>query len=84
MLNRISAALICAGLLLPATGTFASGDIVLTPEIEQTIRTTLTEQGYEVAKIKTEDGFYEAYAKKDGKKLEIFLNEEFEIDHIED
>ena len=43
----------------------------------------LTEQGYEVAKIKIEDGMYEAYAKKDGKRYEVFLNGDFEIVEIE-
>ncbi|KGM86658.1 Peptidase propeptide and YPEB domain protein [Roseovarius mucosus DSM 17069] len=43
------------------------------------IKATLTEQGYEVRNIKTEDGMYEAYAIKDGVKYEIYLNEALEV-----
>lgn len=32
------------------------------------------ELGYDVANIKVEDGCYELYARKDGKKFEVFLN----------
>jgi hypothetical protein len=39
----------------------------------------LTEQGYEVRRIKTEDGMYEAYAMKDGQRLEIYVNDDLEI-----
>ena len=38
------------------------------------IRTMLTAEGYEVRKIKIEDGCYEAYAKKDDKKLEVYVH----------
>lgn len=64
---------------LPATQVLAGSDPVLTDEIANQIRETLTQQGYEVAKIKTEDGLFEAYAKTDGKKFEVFLNEKMEI-----
>jgi hypothetical protein len=43
----------------------------------------LTEQGYEVAKIKLEDGKYEAYARKDGERYEIYLDAGFKIMKIE-
>ncbi|MBS4009654.1 MAG: PepSY domain-containing protein [Roseovarius sp.] len=43
------------------------------------IKATLTEQGYEVRNIKTEDGMYEAYALKDGVKYEIYLNDALEV-----
>jgi hypothetical protein len=39
----------------------------------------LTEQGYEVGKIKIEDGLYEAYAKKGDEKYEIFLDGDFTV-----
>ena len=59
------------------------GKVELTEENTQHVRQVLTEQGYEVAKIKIEDGMYEAYAKKDGKRYEVFLNGDFEIVEIE-
>ena len=31
-------------------------------------------QGYEVRKLEVEDGCYEVYAKKDGKRFELFVN----------
>ncbi len=61
-----------------ATSAFAS-DVVLNDENTAKIREMLTEQGYEVGKIKLEDGMYEAYARKDGGKYEVFLNGAFEI-----
>ena len=61
----------------------ASGVVELTDENTAQIRTLLTAEGYEVAKIKLEDGMYEAYAKKDGQRYEVFLNAEFEIVDIE-
>lgn len=64
-------------LLLPIGAALA--EVVLTPETEQKIKDTLTAQGYEVGKIKIEDGMYEAYAKKEGKKFEVFLNEKLEV-----
>lgn len=57
----------------------ASGKVELTNENTAQVRQVLTEQGYEVAKIKLEDGMYEAYAKKDGQKYEVFLNANFEV-----
>lgn len=55
----------------------------LDPQTEQAIRDRLTEQGYDVRRIKTEDDMeddmYEAYAIKDGKRLEIYLNDKLEI-----
>lgn len=57
----------------------ASGEVALTDENTAKIREMLTEQGYEVGKIKMEDGLYEAYARKDGQKFEVFLDAEFAI-----
>jgi hypothetical protein len=69
---------ICA--TLAAGGAFASEDAVsLTDDVRAQITSTLTEQGYEVGKIKTDDGMYEAYARKDGKKYEIYMNAKMEI-----
>ena len=65
-------------LALTAGAAFAS-EAVLTDAIEAQIKETLVAQGYEVGKIKVEDGLFEAYVKKDGKKFEVFLNEKMEI-----
>lgn len=65
-------------LAFTAGAAFAS-EVVLTDAIEAQIKETLTAQGYVVGKIKVEDGLFEAYAKKDGQKFEVFLNEKMEI-----
>ena len=38
------------------------------------ITASLTAQGYEVRKVKPEDGMLEAYALKDGKRYEIYVD----------
>ena len=71
---------VCAALTMTAGGAMASDDEAkLTDEVKAQIQATLTEQGYEVGKIKTEDGMYEAYARKDGKRYELYLNSNMEI-----
>jgi len=57
----------------------ASGKVELTDENTSQIRQTLTDQGYEVAKIKIEDGMYEAYARKEGQRFELYLNADFDV-----
>jgi len=57
----------------------ATGKIELTDENTAKVRQVLTKQGYEVAKIKLEDGMYEAYAKKDGQRYEVYLNADFVV-----
>ncbi len=37
-------------------------------------RAKVTAMGYDVRKLEVDDGCYEAYATKDGKRLEIYLN----------
>ena len=81
MLKTILAPLAIAVALSGAA--HAAGVVELTDENTAQIRTLLTAEGYEVAKIKLEDGMYEAYAKKDGQRYEVFLNAEFEIVDIE-
>ena len=41
---------------------------------EAEVRQMLTADGYEVRKVETEDGKIEAYALKDGKKLEVYID----------
>lgn len=77
MLKTFTAATLCAALLSPLA--HASEGVTLNAETEQAVRQVLIDQGYEVAKIKTEDGLFEAYARKDGKKLEVFLDASYAI-----
>ena len=57
----------------------ATESVTLDDAAKAKITETLTSQGYEVRRIKTEDGMYEAYALKDGKKMEVYLNAAMEI-----
>jgi len=82
MFKKIATPLAVALMLSGAA--YAAGTVELTDANTDQIRTMLTEQGYEVAKIKIEDGMYEAYARKDGQKYEVFLNAAFEIVEIEE
>lgn len=75
------AALVALVLALPATGALAAG---IPADTMEKIRTTLAEQGYEVRKIKMEDGLYEAYAIKDGVKQEIYLDADLKVVRTKD
>ncbi|SIS77676.1 Peptidase propeptide and YPEB domain-containing protein [Roseivivax lentus] len=77
MLKTLLISMLLVGTLSGAA--HASDTVDLTDESKARIRQTLTEQGYEVGKTKIEDGLYEAYARKDGAKLEVFLNAAFEV-----
>jgi hypothetical protein len=41
---------------------------------EADITAKAVEMGYEISNVKEEDGCYELYARKDGKKMEVFMN----------
>ncbi|MDE4133302.1 PepSY domain-containing protein [Phaeobacter sp. QD34_3] len=77
-----SAQILALTLMIPVAALASDGKP--SAEVEAQIRATLTEQGYEVRKIETEDGLYEAYAIKDGKKLEIYMNDKMEIIRIKE
>ncbi len=77
MMPKMFAAVALATLV--ATGAFASDSVKLTDEVKQQITDKLTAEGYEVGKIKTEDGMYEAYARKDGQRIEIYMDAALEI-----
>lgn len=66
-------------LSLGAGAAFASSDYGLSAEQTAQIKTRLTEQGYEVRKIDREDGMIEVYALKDGKRLELYLDDAFNV-----
>ena len=70
--------------ILAGTATFSlatSDEISGTPDaaVVEQIKTNLVEQGYEVRKVKTEDGMYEAYAMKDGEKFEIYFDKDLNV-----
>ncbi len=77
MLKKLAAPLAVAIALAGAAQ--AAGSVELTDANTNQIRLQLTADGYEVAKIKIEDGMYEAYAKKNGQRYEVFLNGDFEV-----
>ena len=47
--------------------------------VTEQITAKLSEEGYEVRKVKTEDGLYEAYALKNGEKFEIFMDADLNV-----
>ena len=73
-MNIVRTMLAATALMLAASPAFALevGDKL--GKTKDEIRQTLEDMGYEVRKIETEDGEYEAYAMKDGQRLEIFVN----------
>lgn len=78
MTRKLTAATLATALLLGAAAPALASDSV-PQETQDQIRTILVEQGYEVRKIKREDEMYEAYALKDGQKLEIYLDKNLNI-----
>lgn len=80
---RHSLKLLALALALPAAAAFAS-EGTPSAETQAKIRDLLTAQGYDVRKIESEDGQYEAYALKDGKKYEVYLNGKLEVVKIEE
>lgn len=67
---------ILAAALLVATPVLAS-DLTLETELGKTesqVRAALVDLGYDVRKIEREDGAIEAYAVKDGRKAELYVD----------
>lgn len=64
--------------LLSGTAALAS-DPAIDPAVSQQITAQLTADGYEVRKVDMEDGMYEAYAMKDGKRYEIYFDKDLNI-----
>ncbi len=81
-MKRIIAPLTALALALGASAATASGGAV-PADIKDKITEQLTQDGYEVRKIEMEDGAYEAYALKDGKRYEIYFNADLEITRTE-
>lgn len=68
------------GLGLPA---MASDDERIPQETRAAITEKLTAEGYELRKLEMEDGRYEAYATKDGKRFEIYLDRDLNVTRTE-
>lgn len=68
------APVLALSLALAAPMAQASSTLGLNAETKAQITQKLTEQGYEMGKIKVEKGMYEVYARKDGKKTEVLLD----------
>ena len=47
--------------------------------VTEQITAKLAEDDYEVRKVETEDGLYEAYALKNGEKSEIFMDADLNV-----
>ncbi len=64
---------------------FASeDDLRLNSETKTEITEQLTQEGYEVRKIEAEDGYYEAYAIKNGARYEIYLDKKLKIAKVKE
>jgi len=48
-------------------------------DVEAQVRAMLVQKGYDVRKIDFEDGYYEAYAIKDGQRMEITVTADLQI-----
>ena len=68
--------IIALALAITAGGFAAASEneMPLDPAKTEEIKAQLTTQGYEVRKVEIEDGMYEAYALKDGKRYEVYLD----------
>lgn len=75
-MRKLMAVMMLSGLTL--SGAYAA-DVVLNDANIKQVKETLVAQGYEVAKVKKEDGLFEAYARKDGQKYEVFLDADFNV-----
>lgn len=84
MLNSIIKTL-ALSLAISSTLAIASDKhLPLDSDVQARIIKTLEQQGYSVGKIKIEDGLYEAYAKKDGMRYEVFLDTEMKVVRVKE
>lgn len=73
--SQLAAAAIVAAIALPASlalAAVAAGDYAGKTEAE--IAESLKQQGYEVRKVESEDGYLEAYALQEGARYEIYID----------
>jgi len=73
--------LLAAALVATSFGTvaMASSDRGLSEETRARVTEKLTQEGYEVRQIKSEDGMIEVYALKDGQRLELYLDQNLNV-----
>lgn len=62
---------------LGASAAFASSKVPA--ETRTQVTEKLTAEGYDVRKVKMEDGMIEAYVVKDGQKLELYLDSNLNV-----
>jgi len=86
MKKILTSTLVASSLLLgTAAASFAEGSEQAADAAKQDqIRASLTGQGYDVRKVDMEDGMYEVYAMKDGKKVQLFLDDSMKIVRTQD
>jgi len=68
---------IAAGGMVHASDSYSS--MALDDTTRAKIAETLTADGYEVRKVETEDGMFEAYALKNGQRYEIYLDRDLKV-----
>lgn len=74
MFKTATAFALALSIALPAGSALASDGATAAPEIAAQIKAKLEAQGYDVRRVKSEDGYFEAYAIKDGKKQELYFD----------
>lgn len=74
--NLIAGPAFAAALAIPLAFAAASPDLkgAQLGKTADEITASLKDQGYEVRKVETEDGLLEAYALKDGKRYEVYVD----------
>ncbi len=77
-LVKTTAAALALTMITMAQPVLAAGGAISQEQREQII-TMMTEQGYDVRKIKMEDGQIEVYALKNGSRFEIYLDADMKI-----
>lgn len=77
-MTRILTAALALAVTLPGVA-LAVTQADLTDAVRTQITEALTAEGYEVRQIETEDGYFEAYALKDGVRYEIYLDADLQI-----
>lgn len=72
----IAGTALAAAVALPLSFASANSELLGTAagKSADEITASLTAQGYEVKKVKPEDGMLEAYATKDGKRFEVYVD----------
>ena len=74
--NLIAGTALAAAVALPLSFAQATSELegAVVGKTADEITASLTAQGYEVKKVKPEDGMLEAYATKDGKRYEVYVD----------